>query len=105
MATEGTLMLSGVSVAASETASARLVYVRGPGAEDCPGEQAIRAAVGARLGYDPFLAWARDTMFVEIQRRRRSAISTETESWMSLSRGPRSTALACSSARVFARAM
>ena len=39
---------------ASAGASAHLVYVRGAGAEQCPGEQAIRAAVGARLGYDPF---------------------------------------------------
>ena len=43
-------------------ASARLVYVRGPGAEECPGEEALRAAVGTRLGYDPFFAWAPDTL-------------------------------------------
>lgn len=48
--------------------SAHLVYVRGPGAEQCPGEHAVRAAVGARLGYDPFFAWARDTLFTEITR-------------------------------------
>ena len=47
-------------------ASAHLVYVRGPGAEQCPGEQAVHAAVGARLGYDPFFAWARDTLLAEI---------------------------------------
>jgi hypothetical protein len=47
-------------------ASARLVYSRGPGAESCPGDQAIRAAVRARLGYDPFFPWARDTLVVEI---------------------------------------
>ncbi len=49
-------------------ASAHLVYVRGPGAEECPGENAVRAAVGARLGYDPFFAWAHDTLFAEISR-------------------------------------
>jgi hypothetical protein len=49
-------------------ASARLVYVRGSGAEDCPSEATIRAAVRARLGYDPFFAWAHDTMFVEATR-------------------------------------
>jgi hypothetical protein len=49
-------------------ASARLVYVRGPGAEQCPGEQAVRAAVLARLGYDPFFAWAHDTLFVDLLR-------------------------------------
>ncbi len=53
---------------AGAAASARLVYMRGPGAEQCPGEDALRAAVGTRLGYDPFFAWAHDTMFIEIAR-------------------------------------
>ena len=47
---------------------AGLVYLRGPGAEQCPGEAAIRGAVSSRLGYDPFFAWARDTLFTEIDR-------------------------------------
>lgn len=47
-------------------ASARLVYVRGPGAEGCPTEQEVRAAVRARLGYDPFFPWAHETLVVEI---------------------------------------
>jgi hypothetical protein len=47
-------------------ASARLVYVRGPGAETCPGEAAVRAAVSTRLGYDPFFAWAHETLYAEI---------------------------------------
>jgi hypothetical protein len=54
---------------AQAAASARLVYVRGPGAEACPGEQAVRSAVKARLGYDPFFAWAHDTLFAEISRK------------------------------------
>jgi hypothetical protein len=53
---------------ARAAASAHLVYVRGPGAEECPGETAVHAAVGARLGYDPFFAWAHDTLFAEITR-------------------------------------
>jgi hypothetical protein len=53
---------------AAGAASARLVYVRGPGAETCPGEDALRAAVATRLGYDPFFAWARDTLLAEIVR-------------------------------------
>jgi len=52
--------------------SARLLYVRGPGAERCPSELAVRAAVSARLGYDPFLDWARETLFVEIDRTPRA---------------------------------
>jgi hypothetical protein len=53
---------------AGPVASAHLVYVKGPGADGCPGEQALRAAVATRLGYDPFFAWAHDTLFVEITR-------------------------------------
>lgn len=34
----------------------RFVYVRGEGAEQCPDEQGLRDEIGARLGYDPFLA-------------------------------------------------
>ena len=49
-------------------ASARLVYDRGPGAEGCAGEPALRAAVAARLGYDPFFPWAHDTVVAEIER-------------------------------------
>jgi hypothetical protein len=33
---------------------ARLHYTRGPGAESCPDESALRQAVAARLGKDPF---------------------------------------------------
>jgi hypothetical protein len=46
-------------------ASARLIYVRGPGAETCPSEAAIRTAVSSRLGYDPFFPMAKDTLVVE----------------------------------------
>jgi hypothetical protein len=56
--------------AALAAPSARLVYLRNPGAESCPDETAIRSAVSARLGYDPFLAFARATMIAEISRER-----------------------------------
>jgi hypothetical protein len=62
------LAIAGVARAAVAGPSARLVYVRGPGAEQCPGEPAVRAAVAARLGYDPFFAWARDALFVDLTR-------------------------------------
>lgn len=51
--------------------SARLVYLRNPGAESCPDEQAIRAAVAARLGYDPFFPYAPTTLFAEISKTER----------------------------------
>ena len=57
------LVLSAGSAPAAP--SARLVYVRDPDAATCPDEQAVRAAVAARLGFDPFLAYARATMFAE----------------------------------------
>ena len=59
--------LAATSRPALASASAHLVYLRGPGAEQCAGEQALRAAVSARLGYDPFFAWAHETLFAEIQ--------------------------------------
>jgi hypothetical protein len=65
LAAAGTLAAPDLARAAS---SARLVYMRGPGADSCPGEQAVRAAVSARLGYDPFFGWAHDTVFVGITR-------------------------------------
>jgi hypothetical protein len=39
--------------------SARLVYSRAAGAESCPDERALRAAVAQRVGYDPFFSWVK----------------------------------------------
>jgi hypothetical protein len=54
---------------ASARASARLVYILGPGSEPCPGAKALRAAVGMRLGYDPFLDGADDLVVAEVSRQ------------------------------------
>lgn len=65
------LALVGLTLAASEAAaapSARLVYLRNPGAESCPDERAVRSAVAARLGYDPFFPYAPTTLFAEVER-------------------------------------
>jgi hypothetical protein len=64
--------LSAIAASASARAnpSARLVYVRGPGAESCPDEDAVRTAVAARLGYDPFHAVASTTIFAEVTHAR-----------------------------------
>jgi hypothetical protein len=48
--------------------SAHLVYVRGLGADRCPNEDALRASVTTRLGYDPFFLSAPTTIFVEVLR-------------------------------------
>jgi hypothetical protein len=61
-------MLPGVARARAPATSARLVYDRGPGAQGCADEPALRAAVAARLGYDPFFPWAHDTVVAEIER-------------------------------------
>jgi len=43
-----------VPARAAPPATARLAYVRGHGAERCPGDATLRGAVAERLGYDPF---------------------------------------------------
>jgi len=48
--------------------SARLVYARSADASACPDETALRGAVAARFGYDPFFAWAKRTVVVEVWR-------------------------------------
>src|ERR1700690_511548 len=48
---------------------ARLVYVRGQGAEQCPEPMALRVAVVARLGYDPFSATASKIVLVGIEKK------------------------------------
>jgi hypothetical protein len=51
---------------AHATPSARLVYARSADAVSCPDENALRKAVAARFGYDPFFAWAKQTVVVQI---------------------------------------
>jgi hypothetical protein len=48
--------------------TSKLVYVRDPGAEMCPEEEELRAAVAARLGYNPFRVVADNTLFAEVRR-------------------------------------
>jgi hypothetical protein len=54
--------------AALAASSARLVYTRTAGAEECPDQDALRSAVAARLGYDPFVREARETVVARIGR-------------------------------------
>lgn len=64
----GVAALASVPFAAVAAPSARLVYLRDDDAASCPDEAALRSAVAGRLGYDPFVAYARATMFAEIRR-------------------------------------
>lgn len=62
----------GVFLAAREakaTPTARLIYLRGEGAEKCPSEDELRKAVVQRLGYDPFFPVAKVTLVAEVERR------------------------------------
>jgi hypothetical protein len=53
---------------AAATPSAHLVYTRSPEAMSCPNEADLRNAVSLRFGYDPFFAWARQTVIVQMWR-------------------------------------
>jgi hypothetical protein len=55
-----------VSSARAAEPAGRLVYQLAPGAESCPDEAALRRAVAARLGADPFADAARPTYSVTI---------------------------------------
>jgi hypothetical protein len=48
--------------------SARLAYARSVDAAACPDEPALRKAVAARFGYDPFFPWAQQTVIVQVWR-------------------------------------
>jgi hypothetical protein len=48
--------------------SARLLYSRSESAASCPPESALRAAVAARFGYDPFFPWAPQAVVVQLGR-------------------------------------
>jgi len=54
------------AVDALATPSSRLVYVRTPDALSCGDELALRTAVATRFGYDPFFAWATQTVVVQM---------------------------------------
>jgi hypothetical protein len=45
------------------------VYSRAAHAETCPDEEALRRAVAARVGYDPFFPWAPLTVVAHVERR------------------------------------
>jgi hypothetical protein len=68
----GSLLFAALSLATARSAhanpSARLVYARDASAMSCPAEDALRKAVAARFGYDPFFAWAKKTVVVLVTR-------------------------------------
>src|SRR5580698_5235802 len=62
--------------AANATPTSRLVYSRSSDADSCPDEQALRHAVAARVGYDPFFPYATRTIVVSIARRDRAFVAS-----------------------------
>lgn len=61
------LSLSAAASWAADRPTARLAYVRMPGAEQCPGPVEAKSAVVTRLGYDPFREDAGDSIEVFIE--------------------------------------
>jgi hypothetical protein len=64
----GIVLLVLAAPRAEASPSAKLVYVRGAGAEVCPPEADLRQAVAVRLGYDPFFPAASKTVVAQISR-------------------------------------
>ncbi len=58
----------GITRRAAAFPTSRLVYARGPGAEQCPEQEAVRQAVATRLGYDPFFPASDKTIVARILR-------------------------------------
>jgi hypothetical protein len=61
-------LLLSLPASASAAPAARLIYGRTPEASSCPAEGALRRAVAARVGYDPFFPWAKETILVHVWR-------------------------------------
>ncbi len=57
-----------IAPAARAFPTSRLVYARGPGAEQCPDQPVLRDAVASRLGYDPFFPSSDKTIVARILR-------------------------------------
>ncbi len=60
------LALVGLSSEVRASPSARLVYARGAATETCPDEAEFRAAVAARVGYDPFFPFAKRSVVTRV---------------------------------------
>jgi hypothetical protein len=70
------LAVCSASPALAAAPTARLVYSRASDADSCPEEQALRRAVAARVGYDPFFAWAPRTVVASVARRKKAFVAT-----------------------------
>lgn len=62
----GAIAIAAVTGQVPEGRAVRLLYVREAGAESCPPEADLRAAVTSRLGYDPFQAEAQHSVLARV---------------------------------------
>lgn len=53
---------------AAASPSAKLVFGRGAGTDQCPDEAVFRKAVATRVGYDPFFPYAKRTVLTRLDR-------------------------------------
>jgi hypothetical protein len=65
------LFLLGPAPARAQEPSLRWSYARGPGAEGCPDAPALRRAITAQLGRDPFADDGRDAMALDVRRAKK----------------------------------
>jgi len=68
LALQAAIFALGIARGAGAFPTSRLVYARGPGAELCPDQDAVRKAVATRLGYDPFFPGSDKTIVARISR-------------------------------------
>lgn len=70
------LLLAASAARADDAPRVRLDYVRGDGADACPDAAAMKRAVAARLGYQPFSTAAPRAISVEVRRDGRKLSSS-----------------------------
>jgi hypothetical protein len=100
------LMGAALPAVAQAEEKARFVYVRGAGAEACPGEVDLRLWVMARLGYDPFSPQASRAVIARVEAREHQLFSSvEVADPEGLSTGRRELSSKNESCQELARAM
>lgn len=86
----GAIVMAALTGQAPDGKTVRLLYVREAGAESCPAEPDLRAAVTTRLGYDPFRAEAQRSVLARVAGSQGGLVgSIELMDEAGLSRGKR----------------
>jgi hypothetical protein len=69
------VLLISITMRATASPSARLIYIRDVTAASCPDEADLRQAAKQRIGYDPFFVWAKTTVVVEVAREGKTFVA------------------------------